>query len=261
MSGAPGGQRVGVQGSPCPKSLVAMGMGMSVWGWGYPSLGWRVPLGWSLGSQAGGRGMPACWQHILDPVLCCPLAGVPLFHPSRVRQLEEELRTMDQTLKSLIASEEEVLGQGRGATHSSPPFSVAVSQTVRATSLLSAPLPPPPTSPRLLLRRVQAGHAPPSLRACSLSRRGWQEPSWWRCTGHPCEEARGTDEWMCPGSSRLQRLCSFSTCTEFSLLSTCSLSFFPPSPRPLFLLPTLSCPLVPLPLLAAPAWDVVNVVT
>lgn len=95
--------------------------------------------------------MPACWQHILDPVLCCPLAGVPLFHPSRVRQLEEELRTMDQTLKSLIASEEEVLGQGCEATCSSPPLSVAVSQTVRTTSPLCTaasttdlPLPPPP---------------------------------------------------------------------------------------------------------------------
>lgn len=29
--------------------------------------------------------------------------------PSRARQLEEELRTMDQALKSLIASEEEVV--------------------------------------------------------------------------------------------------------------------------------------------------------
>lgn len=88
-----------------------------------------------------------------------------------MRQLEEELRTMDQTLKSLIASEEEVLGQGRGVMRSSPPLSVAVSQTMRATSLLSAPLPPPPTSPHLPLWRAQAGHAPPSHHACS--------PSWW----------------------------------------------------------------------------------
>lgn len=34
---------------------------------------------------------------------------------------------MDQSLKSLIASEEEVLGQGRGARCSSPPLSIAVS--------------------------------------------------------------------------------------------------------------------------------------
>lgn len=31
-----------------------------------------LPLGWSLGLQARGRGMPARRQHILDPVLCCP---------------------------------------------------------------------------------------------------------------------------------------------------------------------------------------------
>lgn len=68
--------------------------------------------------------MLAHQQHILDPVLCCPLPGLLLFHPSRVRQLEEELRTMDQSLKSLIASEEEVLGHR--VTCSSPLFSVAL---------------------------------------------------------------------------------------------------------------------------------------
>lgn len=113
MSGAHGGQCTGVSHSPCPKSLADMGMGMSLEAAG-------SALGWSLGLQAGGRGVPTHQHHILDPVLCCPPPGVPLFHPSRVRQLEEELRTMDQSLKSLIASEEEVLGQGRGAMCSSP---------------------------------------------------------------------------------------------------------------------------------------------
>lgn len=53
----------------------------------------------------------------------------------------------------------------------------------------------------------------------------------------------------------------FPPAPEFSPLSTCSFSFFPPSLHPLFLLPTLSCPPALLSLLAAPAWDVVNVVT
>lgn len=158
MSRAPGGQCKGVPYSSCPRSLAAIGV--SLLGWGYPSLEWQ---GWFLGSQAGGRGMLMWWQHILDPVLC----WVPLFHPSRVRQLEEELRTMDQTLKSLIASEEEVLVQGRGAMCSRPPLSVSVPQTMRATSVLFAPLPPPPTSPCLPLQWAQPGHTPPSLHPCS----------------------------------------------------------------------------------------------
>ena len=49
---------------------------------------------------------------------CFPSQGTPetgpasdpyLLAPSRARQLEEELRTMDQALKSLMASEEEVV--------------------------------------------------------------------------------------------------------------------------------------------------------
>lgn len=50
---------------------------------------------------------------------------------------------------------------------------------------------------------------------------------------------------------------------EFSPLSTCSLSFFPPSLRPLFLLPLLSITPSPslLPCLVASTWDIVNVVT
>lgn len=51
---------------------------------------------------------------------------------------------------------------------------------------------------------------------------------------------------MHPGSSCSQWLCSWSTCTEFSPLSTCFLSFFPASLCLFFLLLPLSCPLVPL---------------
>ena len=151
--GLPAGSMQGSYATLAPNPWQPWGWGCLCGDWDVPPWEWQsLPLGWSLGSQAGDRAMLAHRQHILDPVLCCPPAGVPLFHPSRVRQLEEELRTMDQTLKSLIASEEEVLGQGCGAMCSRPPLSVAVSRTVRATSLLSAPLPPSPTSPCLPFR-------------------------------------------------------------------------------------------------------------
>lgn len=42
MSGAPGRQCVGVPHSPCPRSVAVVGMGMSVWGRGCPSLGAAV---------------------------------------------------------------------------------------------------------------------------------------------------------------------------------------------------------------------------
>lgn len=159
MSGLRGGQHAGFPHSPCPKSLADMGMRMSL-------EAAESVIGWSSGLQAGGRGVPTHQHHILDPVLCCPPLGVPLFHPSRVRQLEEELRTMDQSLKSLIASEEEVLGQGCGAMCSSP----------LSLSLSLEPCEPPlsflhhclhhqrPLSS--LSSRLQAGHAPSSLHPC-----------------------------------------------------------------------------------------------
>uniref|UniRef100_A0A674GRC1 Tropomyosin 2 n=1 Tax=Taeniopygia guttata TaxID=59729 RepID=A0A674GRC1_TAEGU len=84
---------------------------------------------------------------------------------SRVRQLEEELRTMDQSLKSLIASEEEVLGRGVGRCAAAPSLCRCLSNhasrlspfctTASSTSLPSLPL-----------QQVQAGHAPPSLHPC-----------------------------------------------------------------------------------------------
>lgn len=80
------------------------------------------PLGCSLAGElgVGGRQRDAGPRYVHDLLSAAPPPGAPLFHPSRVRQLEEELRTMDQTLKSLIASEEEVLQQGHGAMCSSP---------------------------------------------------------------------------------------------------------------------------------------------
>lgn len=55
------------------------------------------------------------------------------------------------------------------------------------------------------------------------------------------------DEQMRPGTSYLQWLCSWSTCTEFSPLSTCFLSFFPASLCLFFLLLPLLLPSGPTP--------------
>ena len=66
-----------------------MNLGLSPWLWGTLCSGRCFP---SQGTPGTG---PA-----FDPYLLAP---------SRARQLEEELRTMDQALKSLMASEEEVV--------------------------------------------------------------------------------------------------------------------------------------------------------
>lgn len=69
-------------------------------------------------SQALGKADLAC--------LSCRSGPLAPFLPSRMRQLEEELRTMDQALKSLMAAEEEVLSWGAHAF--SPPLSLSLSE-------------------------------------------------------------------------------------------------------------------------------------
>lgn len=213
-----------------------------------------------MGLQAGGGRVPTHRHHILDPVLCCPPPGVPLFHPSRVRQLEEELRTMDQSLKSLIASEEEVLGQGHGAMCSSP---------------LSLSLSLEPCKPPLSFLHHCLHHRPPLASLSSRCRPGTLlHPSTPASLGGASESLAGGDardirarkhkEWMnrcvpaaparsgsAPGppalsfllsqlvfslSFLLPRACSFCSCLSPAL--------WPHSPPP-----------------AGPTWDVVNVVT
>lgn len=217
-------------------------------------------MGWSLGLQAGGGGVPTYRHHILDPVLCCPPPGVPLFHPSRVRQLEEELRTMDQSLKSLIASEEEVLGQGHGAMCSSP---------------LSLSLSLEPCKPPLSFLHHCLHHRPPLASLSSGCRPGTLlHPSTPASLGGAGESLAGGDardirarkhkEWMnrcvpaaparsgsAPGPPALSFLLSqlvfslsFLLPRACSFCSSLSPALWPHSPPP-----------------AGPTWDVVNVVT
>lgn len=213
-----------------------------------------------MGLQAGGRGVPTHRHHNLDPVLCCPPPGVPLFHPSRVRQLEEELRTMDQSLKSLIASEEEVLGQGCGAIAAAPSLCRCLSNHAShlspfctTASTTGLPSRPPP---------VGAGRACSSIPPSLLPLGGTSE----NLAGGDARDirARKHKEWMnrcvpaaparsgsAPGLPALSFLLSqlvFSL--SFLLPHACSFcsclspTLWPHSPPP-----------------AGPAWDVVNVVT
>ncbi|OXB66691.1 hypothetical protein ASZ78_013082 [Callipepla squamata] len=80
--------------------------------------------------------------------LTCSLLAppwVPLFHPSRVRQLEEELRTMDQSLKSLIASEEEWLCCS--STLEFSPLNLFSPSFLLPCALSAPPFSPSPSSP------------------------------------------------------------------------------------------------------------------
>lgn len=150
----------------CGDGDVCVGMGMSFFGSGR-FCHWDGP--WARRLGAGGYQSASSPSLTLFSAVCTP--GVPLFNPSRVRQLEEELRTMDQSLKSLIASEEEVLGQGRGATCSSPPslcrcLSNCASHLSPLCTAASATNLPSPSAP------AGAGWAcssiPPCLRSSSV---------------------------------------------------------------------------------------------
>lgn len=99
---------------PSPAGLGSKGS----WGWARPRTpalsAWPpdLPHGCSVLSRPLAQLGPRCEERVFDHVLCS-VPHLPTMPPprSRMRQLEEELRTMDQTLKSLIASEEEVLGR------------------------------------------------------------------------------------------------------------------------------------------------------
>lgn len=116
------------------------------------------------GGWRGGRGITSPSTSVTLLSAGPPLPGAPLFHPSRVRQLEEELRTMDQTLKSLIASEEEVPGQGRGATCSSPPSLCRCQATSLPLCLGRKPSPRLPLHRRGLGTTLRARSPPPPRR-------------------------------------------------------------------------------------------------
>lgn len=156
--GAPGGQRARVPRHPRAVSVGDRGGRVSPWGRGCP-----FPATWK-GWGGGGRGITSPSTSVTLLSAGPPLPGAPLFHPSRVRQLEEELRTMDQTLKSLIASEEEVPGQGRGATCGSPPSLCRCQATSLPLCLGRKPSPRLPLHRRGLGTTLRARSPPPPRR-------------------------------------------------------------------------------------------------